>query len=242
MTKNITILILFIALLSGGYFHYTITSNLKANLSSAINLQSALTDTVRTYKDKANNYWLEKLSLQTNLKDLNDRNIVLTNNQKELINTINTLSKEKIIMTAAIVEMQAEIDYLRNDRGIWKKDSTLQFIADTDTLKYNITVENVKPSEFNSVLSINSLVIPNKQLIAFNWNNDKRANYPVSFSIRNTNPLIRTLDISSYAIPELEKRDVKPNFWQKVGKLSTNTSGLTVVFTAGIITGILISK
>lgn len=242
MTKNLTILILFIALLTGGYYHYVTTSNLTSDLVISNNLQSALTDTVRTYKDKANKYWHEKLTLQTNLKDLNDRNIVLTNNQKELINTINTLSKEKIIMTAAIVEMQAEIDYLRNDRGIWKKDSTLQFIADSDTLKYNITVENVKPSEFNSVLSINSLIIPNRQLIAFNWNNNKRANYPVSFSIRNTNPLIRTLDIESYAIPQLEKKDIKPTFWQKVGKLSTNTSGLTVVFTAGIITGILISK
>ena len=39
--------------------------------------------------------------------------------------------------------------------------------------------------------------------------------YPIGFSVTNTNPLFETVNIDSYAIPELQKTDLTPTNWNK---------------------------
>jgi hypothetical protein len=91
------------------------------------------------------------------------------------------------------------------------------------------------------MLFIDSLNLYNKQFIEFHWLNERKDGYPVSFTVRNSNPYFKTYDIESYIIPEVQKSQLKPNIWQKTGNFyRKNRVPFAVGVGAGILTYIIL--
>jgi hypothetical protein len=82
-------------------------------------------------------------------------------------------------------------------------------------------------------------VFPNTQKIDFQWKDNRKEGYPISFSVINTNPYFKVTDIQSYIIPEIIKSELKPNIWQKIGQRSKTLGGKAVIFSVGVGVGFL---
>lgn len=204
------------------------------------NLRKALTDTLTHFQTKEGDWGAEKRTLQTELGVLKDNNLNLTENQKKLVKEVERQNKNGQTIAAAIVEMKAEIAGLKNDKPVLVTDTSAQFIPTEPNpyLDYDISVYNMKPLEFKTpTLNINKISFPNTQSVNFHWRDDKKEGYPVAFSVTNTNPYFKINDIQSYAIPEVKKSELKPNFWQKIDKFGKSTGGKIVIFGAGVIAG-----
>jgi len=202
------------------------------------NLRKALVDTLTVFQTKEGNWGAEKRTLQADVKTLKDQNLNLNANQKALIKEVERQNKNATTIAAALIKISAKIDSLSNDNSI-VGDSSVTFPYNTTDLKYNLTVFNVKPIEFKKPsLTINSLEFPNTQTVNFKWKDeDKKEGYPVSFSVINTNKYFKITDIQSYAIPEIKKVELKPNFWQKTANFGKTTGGKIAIFGAGILIG-----
>jgi hypothetical protein len=83
-----------------------------------------------------------------------------------------------------------------------------------------------------------SFNLPNKQEISFQWGKEPKEGYPVSFSVSNSNKYFKVANIESYAIPEIKKTELKPNFWNKLG--TTFTKGGNSIVYIGIGAGIVL--
>lgn len=215
----------------------------KAELVEENQVKNALLDTIHTYKNKLGEITSEKLTLQFQLKDQKDYANQMNASQKELIQRIENLKDKNDIITAALVKTKFTIDslMLAANGKIDSVDNTINFENSLTDIDVDITIFNVKP--FNLLkptkLLINNLSFDNKQFIDFNWG-DKKEGYPISFSISNSNKYMRTTDIQSYAIPELKKPLIKPNFWQKVKGFFGDTKNTIVKVGVGIGVGYLI--
>jgi hypothetical protein len=204
----------------------------------ASNLSKALLDTLHHFQTKEGDWGAEKRTMQTELSTLKDDNLNLNANQKALIKEVERQNKTATTIAAALVELSAKVEGLTNDNAI-VTDTTVNFPFNSVDLKYNLTVSNVKPIEFKRpILRINSLEFPNTQKINFHWKDDKEEGNPIAFSVTNTNQYFKITDIQSYAIPELKKKEIKPNFWNKVGKFSKTTGGKIVFLGAGFVLGV----
>jgi len=241
--KTIIILVLTLLLLGGGAYHFwQIEKHNNKHLLNK-NLQVALTDTLKTYQNKEKEWVYEKLTLQTDIKDLKDDKIVLTKNQQELVRRIEQISKDNTVISAALIEMGLKLDGLINNKPIVENDSTIQFSTDSDSIKYEIAVNNVQPYGVKlPSLEFRKFELPNTQFIEFHWKDDKKEGYPIAFTVTNSNPYYKVYDINSYAIKELTRENVKPTFWMKLGNLSKSTGGKIVIFGAGVLVGGLILK
>jgi hypothetical protein len=129
---------------------------------------------------------------------------------------------------------------LKDDAPVAVTDSTVQFAKKLEHIQYDFTFGNLKSRDFKkSTLSINSLVFPNTQKIDFQWKDNRKEGYPISFSVINTNPYFKVTDIQSYIIPEIIKSELKPNIWQKIGQRSKTLGGKAVIFSVGVGVGFL---
>ncbi len=228
--KNIILIVLGIIILLGIiiYFQYNTIIKLKNNVQETENLYIALFDSINYYKNKNNELVAEKLTIQTTYNILKNNYDNLNNTQKELLDRILELDKKNKIITAALIKSEIKIDSLLiimganniainidtinnkiNFNNLQTNDSTFIFDIDVNNI---YSMKNKKPE-----LLFKSIIIPNKQFIEFHWNNDKKKGYPVSFSVINTNKYFKVYDIESYAIPQLDKSDLSPNGWQKLG-------------------------
>lgn len=238
--KTIIIIALAILLLLGGAYHFWKEGKHNAQHDLDLKLRNALTDTVKTYQNKRGEWVSEKLTLQAELKDLTNKNLVLSTNQKDLLNRVKEIDKDNQVISAALIEMGIKLDDLINKEGIVINDSTIKFESPKgdSSLIYDIAVNGVKP--FNGKrpsLEFKKFELPNKQFIEFHWKDERKEGYPVTFSVTNTNPHYKVYNIDSYAIPELTRANVKPTFWMKLGNLTKTTGGRLVVFGAGFIAG-----
>ena len=207
------------------------------------NLRKALTDTLTQFQTKEGDWGVEKRTMQTELSTLKDDNLNLNANQKRLIETVERQNKTATTIAAALIELTAKVEGMTNDNGIVIGDTSVNFPYSSPNLKYDLTVFNVKPLDFKKpILRINEISFPNIQEINFNWKDDKKEGYPVGFSVINTNEYFKVSDIQSYAIPEIKKSELKPTFFQKVGKFSKTNGGKIIVFTLGFGFGMIISK
>lgn len=241
--RNVAIIILILLLFLGVGYHFYSKSQHKIELAQADKLRNALTDTISTYQNKEKQWVSEKLTIQAKTKDLEDKNLTLTQNQKELVKKVNEINKNNQIITAALIEMGVKIAGIKNDDPVITNDSTIHFPYKSDSLEYDIYVRNVKRSGIQlPVLEFNKFNLPNKQLVEFHWKDDKKEGYPISFSVTNSNPLYKVYNMDSYAIPELEKTKVKPTFWNKLGTFSTKTGGKIVFFGGGLVAGYLLFR
>lgn len=227
--------VLIFILIGGGLkLHSNKVDKLEDKISAEVKLRNALIDSVETYRNKQNELVSEKLTIQASLDDLKKDNIKLTESQKELLNRVqdvenekNKLKKEKEVIAAALIETKLIVDSLKHE-GQTVVDTTGKEITFSDTydktfdninykLDYKLIVGNVLPANplIDPTLLIDSLYFPNKQYVDFHWNKDKRNNYPISFSVSNSNGFYQTANIDSYAIPNLDKELVSPTGWQK---------------------------
>jgi len=239
--KTILIIILSLLIAGGYYYHTSRIDKLKADREISNKLNAALTDTLRVYVGENGTLKYEKLAMQASISDLKDGNITLTKEKKELLNEVKKLNKDKIVLAATIIKQKFQIDSLSKISvfGGWYNLYTVRFKKiNNDTINFKISVTNI--SEINGLkplLIIDSLSIPNEITVAFNWDKDKRKDYPVSVTVENSNPLMKVNNIEAYAIPELQKKNVKPNFWQRVKGGLKKFKDDIIVFGVGFLAG-----
>lgn len=238
-TKTIIIVILAILLLIGSAYHFKVVGNHDTKLTQEKNLRNALSDTLKIYQNKEKEWVAEKLTIQTETKVLKDKNLVLSENQKELIRRVDAISKDNQIITAALIKLGTKIEGLENKNGIVLNDSTVKFIEKNDSIDYDLRIHNVKQySHIKPVLEFKHFNLPNEQFISFQWKDkNKKEGYPVSFSISNSNSFYQIHDIDSYIIPEIQKELIKPTWYQKLGKFSKTTTGKILFFGVGFVVG-----
>lgn len=219
--------------------------NLNNDLKYQEKLVGALTDTMRQYKDVNGNLISEKKTIQADLDILNDKNIKLTNSQRELLERVKKLNKENKVLAAANVELRARIDSLMGIIGIVDTiHHTINFPYNNSDLVLDLTVENVVPynKSKETYLNINNITLPNKQAITFQWNNDKKNGYPISFTVTNSNKYFQVQNIESYAIPGLDKNQISPTKWQKFMKTLKNGGKYGIAIGIGVAGGFLIAN
>jgi hypothetical protein len=216
--KDFFIFIAILALLIIGYFLVDMRGNYKNELQMREKLENALSDTMRTNKDKFGRLRSEKLTMQGEIDDLKKRTNLLNEEKRQLLSEVENLNKEKEVIAAALFEAEATIDSLLNTTGVVINDSTYSFSDSTQHYNYRILVGNITPYlDYKPFLLINNFTITTDYLVSFNWEKNRREFYPVSFNVTPTNPFIRINGIESYAIPELQKQIVKPTGWKKFG-------------------------
>lgn len=226
-------------------FFYNKSKNLKDDLLSETKLRHALMDTVSTYKNQRNELVSEKLTMQFDLKDKEFKNSELVQRIKETEKKNATLEKKVSVFAAALIDSKVVIDSLQKSKVfVSEKDSSIFFISpNPDTIKYTLrikpvfAIKNIKP-----VLTFVEFNIPNKQFVEFHWKNNKKEGYPISFSTTNTNPYFITNNIESYAIPEMDKKIIKPTFWQKVGTGFKKWGSKAIYVGVGVATALLLVK
>lgn len=201
-----------------GYGWYDSNQKKNQELDMRIKLENALADSIRSFKNKRGEWVTEKNTLQASINDLEDMNGALNEQQKELIERVKETNKEKEVISAALFKAEATIDSLLNTEAEILNDSTLAFNDSTEHFNYSISVGNVEPyKEYKPYLSINNITIPTSYFVSFNWDKNRRENYPMSFNVTPTNPYIKITSTESYAIPELQKQIIKPTGWKKIG-------------------------
>lgn len=205
-------------------------STLKDENKEAESLYTALTDTMVKYKNDYGEVVNEKLSIQTDLKNLEDIYDRLEKEKKELIDYVSILEKENTVIAAALYNMEFSYDSILNQLStIDTTNKTISFSYADTSLDYSILISNVIPfGDLPPTLLFKSFNVYNTQKIDFSWEN-KREGKPVAFSIVNTNPHISISGMNSYIIPEIKKEEIKPTFWQKVKK-TTNKHGDKLIF------------
>ncbi len=216
-------------------------NNLKDKLETEIKLKDALLDSVKYHKNKENELVAEKLTIQETLKNLEKINTQLTSSQKELLARVKELGKKNAVITAALVESKVVIDSLIH-KGQTIVDTTKKTITYKDNYKngnkevsYEFMAGNVTPFPINAkpTFLIKSLFFPNKQFVEFHWDKDNKKTYPIAFSVSNSNDFFKTVNIESYAIPELKKDIVDPTGWQKIGGFFTRTGNKLIYIGIG---------
>lgn len=232
-------LIAILAIIALCYKSCSDSKELKSVKVEALNVTKALTDTLHHFKTKEGDWGVEKKTIQAELSTLKDANLNLNSNQKLLIKEVERQNKTATTIAAALIELTAKVEGLTNDNAI-VGDSTVNFPFTSKDLQYNLTVFNVKPIDFKKPrLTINTLSFPNTQTVNFNWKDDKREGFPVSFSVVNTNQYFKVSNIESYIIPSINKKEIHLNVWQRFTKSKTFK---WVIFGAGITAGVFVAK
>lgn len=224
-SSNFIIVLLLLLLTIGTFYHFNEKSKNEKKHEYQLKLNEALGDSVETFKNKRGEWESNKRTLQGKISELTSKNIKLNDDQKELFERLNEEKNTNKIFSAALIKLKVKIDSLdklvANATNIDTVKNTISFI-ESDTTKdfsYDIKISNVRPFGLEiPTLEFNSIVFPNTQFIKFQWDENERKDYPVSFSISNSNKYFKVYNIESYAIPELNKETVKPNGWQKTWK------------------------
>lgn len=236
--EKLLIIILLFLLAVGIKYHLSTDSDHKRKFSAEIKLREALQDSLRTYKNEKGEWKNNKRTLQAEIEELTSKNVKLNDDQKELIDRLTREKNLKNIFSAALIRAEIRIDSLENliatASDVDTTNNTVKFdnLYDSSSMfKYSLTVFNVRPVRYSitPTLKFNSIVFPNKQYITFQFDVTKRKDYPVSFSISNSNPYYHVLNIESYAIPTIQKDVLKPTGWQKVLRFINNNGKYILV-------------
>lgn len=246
LTTLIIIGVVLLGLIIGGFGLYQQRVNkLNDKLETETKLRNALLDTVKNYQNKEKEWVAEKLTIQVSLKNLEKIQGQLTANQKEMLDRIKEVNKKNDIITAALIQTQVKIDSLIHN-GKTTIDTIKKQIIFSDyrkdgnkEVRYKFIVGNVLPSPLTAKpsLLIDSLSFPNKQFIEFHWKKEKKNGYPISFTVSNSNDYFKTVNIDSYAIPELSKEKLNPNGWQKIGNFFIRNGKTVIYISVGAVVG-----
>lgn len=258
--KTIIIIVVLAVFLIGGGGAWVKSKFNKINntLTEQINLNAALNDSITYTVNKYNEEVATKLTLQTNLKNLQKKydddsfqltseNQKLTENQKELVERINNLKDKNNVITAALYDAHFIIDTLLfgAPETIVNDDNSMTLKQDTDSISFDFTVFNAAPISLAKPTPVrfNCLSIPNKTFIVFHWG-DKKKYYqrPISFSVTNSSPFVTTSEMDSYIIPEVNYELMHPTAWDKIGNFFKKPAviiiGGVVLFSGGVYVGV----
>lgn len=189
----------------------------KSELKAANNYKNALMAEMKIYKDSNGAIWAERMSLQVDLNQLRSDTALLNRDKKELLRRIIRTKYEKSIIAAGLIETKVKTKVIYVVKPSAVTDSSVTFTAKSDSINFKATVLNVQAIAHRTPsFRIDSLTLSNKAFVNFKWGS-KKEGYPVSFSVTNSNPLFKTVNIESYAIPELSKDALRPTFFKKLG-------------------------
>lgn len=215
----------------------------KKDMVESNNLLVALHDSMTTYINDNGQLINEKKTLQTNYEILENENLNLTSSQKALLSEIKKLNKDNYLISAALIDTRIRLNRLIDsiEQTVIYDTNKITFNATSKYLTYNIDVFNVGRVGFGTPrLVMNDLSLDNRQLIEFHWENNVKLGYPVSFSVKNSNPYFVTSNIESYAIPNLKKESVDPTGWMKIKKWFNNNWDKSLYFAGGVGIGYLL--
>jgi len=241
------IVAVFLFLVITVYFQNKKIQGLKDKYQTEVKLKDALLDTVHTYINKHGELVAEKLTIQETIKNLDKMYGQLTVNQQELISRVKEINKKNDIIAAALYQSNVRIDSLlsKNKPIIDTINNKITFTEKNDTnINYNFEVRNVIPSMKNiePSLLIKDLSLLNKSFVEFHWDKKAKTDYPVSFSISNSNKYIKATNIDSYAIPAINKNKINPSGWQKFGTWILKNGKYILICGAGFAGGIYLVK
>lgn len=235
--NNLLITIVILLILGLGitvYFQRKKITDLKQKNEIEVHLKNALLDSVAVYQNKQKEWVAEKLTIQETIKNLQGMNKQLTASQQELLKRVEEVQKKNDIIAAALITTAVKVDSLLNisKYTVDTINKNITFADSTKFIKYNIQANHVVPAVVNVKpnLLIKTLEFPNKQFIEFHWRDNKKQGYPISFSVTNTNDYFKTINLDSYAIPDLVKPSSKFLQWiSKNGKTALYVGGGVVV-------------
>ncbi len=238
------LLVILLLILGGGFLKIQHNKILKLRTEklAEVKLKNALLDTLHIYQNKDSLWVAEKLTIQASVKDLENDKVQLTANQQRLIAKVKDVEKENSVITAALIQANFIIDSLQHG-GLVLVDTvnkTVSFIEPDDPdIQYNFTATGVLPFPPNTKpsLLINSLRLPNEQFVAFHWVDDRKAGYPIAFSLTNSNKYVKVNDINSYAIPQLQKEVINPTGWGKFGQWIKKNGKIVGYVAGGVVVG-----
>jgi hypothetical protein len=230
--KNHMIIMIFLLLLfSMGatiYFQRQSIAKWKDKYQTEAKLKNALLDSVNYYQNKQGEWVAEKLTIQETIKNLEKINGQLNDFQKELLARIIGIEKKNTVIAAALIRTEVKVDSLLHG-GNTVVDTTNKTVNFSDTSKigkkvfaYDLTVGKVLPAFPNvkPTLFFKSIYFPNETFVEFHWKKDKKADYPVAFSVTNTNGYFKTANVDSYIIPDVKYHGSKFDQWlAKNGKM-----------------------
>lgn len=251
--ERLIIVILIILLGVGINYHFNQRAKDGKKYEEQVKLTEALTDSVRFYQTKEGEWVAEKRTLQGDIDDLLDENSGLSESQRQLLNTVNRINKErkkeKEIFAAAQIRYEKLIDSLNfviaSATGIDTVNNIVSFVQ-TDTAAhfvYDLDVLGVRPNpiDINPQIRFNTIDFPNTQTVTFNFDKNERKDFPVSFSVLNTNPYYKAYNIESYAIKGIDKDLVDPTGWQKAWRWIKINGKYILVGAAGFAVGAVAS-
>ena len=219
---------------------------LKEEKISIENLNNALHDSITYYQNAEKEWVAEKATIQASIKELEKNYGKLTDSQKELIDRVKELDKKNTVIAAALIQSNVKIDSLLakdNEAGnVVTIDTTKKMVninnlaAHDSTFIYDIDVNDVLPalSNIKPSLLFKTIELPNKQFVDFYWKNDRKKGYPVSFTISNSNPYVKTISLDSYIIPNIDKKFVDPSGWQKFSNFIFKNGKTVLLVGAGV--------
>jgi len=236
------VFVLLIMLSSIIYFQHRSIVNLKIKNEKEVKLRTALLDSVEYYRNERKELVAEKLTMQETIKNLGNITNQLNSMQKELITRIKEVEKKNDVIAAALFETSVKVDSLLHGgetevdiegekitfRDLYKKDKK--------EVRYSFIVGKVLPADIKikPTLLIDSLYFPNIQFVDFKWKDDRKAGYPVSFSVTNSNDFFKTSNIESYIIPNITKEHLNPNGWQKIENFFIRNKNKTFYIGIGV--------
>jgi hypothetical protein len=231
--KNHMIILIVLLLLFGMwttiYFQRQSIAKWKDKYQTEAKLKNALVDSVTNYQNVHKEWVAEKLTIQESIKNLEKINGQLTDFQKELLLRVKEIEKNNKIISAALIETKVLVQKLVGDSTETVVDTTKKTIQFGDYSKignkeisYQFTIGKVLPafSGIKPTLMIDSIYFPNKSFVEFHYKKDKNTEYPISFSVSNSNGYFKTVNIDSYAIPDIKYGGSKFDKWlAKNGKM-----------------------
>ena len=224
--KNHAIILVILLLLFGMgatiYFQRQSIAKWKDKYQTEAKLKNALLDTITYYQNAHKEVVAEKLTIQETVKNLEKINSQLNDFQKELLKRVVEVEKSNKIITAALMETRVLVKKLAGDTTGTVVDTVKKTIQFGDYSKegnkeisYQFTIGKVLPafSDIKPTLMIDSLYFPNKSFVEFHWKKNKNTEYPVSCSVSNSNGYFTTVNLDSYAIPEIKYSGTKFEQW-----------------------------
>jgi len=163
--RNIIIIVLLLLIGGGFYYYKDKMATAKERLSSEVKLKNALLAEVQTYQNKQGEWVSEKLTLQTSIDNLEEDKDILSKSQLNLLKRLTLANKENKVINAALIEMGAEINNLTNVDAIIVDSTTIAFREDTDSLRYNIEIKNVRPHPVYPTLCYIFLLVHPRNLL-----------------------------------------------------------------------------
>jgi hypothetical protein len=239
--KNILIGVLIFLILIMSFLYNGRLEKHETEVAKTEMLLEAITDKMDSAIVENGKLKYTKKTLQADIKDLRSLEESLTQEQKALLTKVEKANKDKKIIAAALIKTKAELEAIKGKTN-FKNDTTLVLSMASDSLSYEIEVTGVALAGDSAQHEIVKLTIPNEMYIDFKWGS-KKEGYPVSLSVTNSSPFMKTSNIESYIIPEISKEEIKPNGFQKIGKFITNNkTPFTIGFGAGIATMLILTK